>query len=77
MCANKRASRNECNNLCLGQNDAADLRMRENIDPAHLAAAIDGALARKLKGHDFITIATPGQPCHGLRAGHAAKENPA
>ncbi|MGE7369342.1 GTP 3',8-cyclase MoaA [Neorhizobium sp. NPDC001467] len=42
--------------MCLGQNDAADLRavLRENDDPAHLAAAIDEAIARKPKGHDFI-----------------------
>lgn len=56
--------------FCLGQNDAADLRevVREIIDPAHRVAAIDGALARKPKGHDFIMIATTGQPCHGIRA---------
>ncbi len=42
--------------MCLGQNDAADLRdvLRESNDPAHLPAAIDEAIARKPKGHDFI-----------------------
>jgi cyclic pyranopterin phosphate synthase len=42
--------------MCLGQNDAADLRevIRESNDPAHLAAAIDEAIARKPQGHDFI-----------------------
>jgi cyclic pyranopterin phosphate synthase len=42
--------------MCLGQNDAADLRgvLRESDEPAHLAAAIDEAIVRKPKGHDFI-----------------------
>lgn len=42
--------------MCLGQDDAADLRgvMRESADDAVLAAAIDHAIARKPKGHDFI-----------------------
>ncbi len=42
--------------MCLGQDDAADLRavMRESADDAVLAAAIDNAIARKPKGHDFI-----------------------
>ncbi len=42
--------------MCLGQNDAADLRSaaRASDDDALLAAAIDEAIARKPKGHDFI-----------------------
>ena len=42
--------------MCLGQDDAADLRavLRESRDEAVLAAAIDAAIARKPKGHDFI-----------------------
>jgi cyclic pyranopterin phosphate synthase len=43
--------------MCLGQEDAADLRapLRENAsDDAALHAAIDAAIARKPKGHDFI-----------------------
>jgi GTP 3',8-cyclase len=42
--------------MCLGQNDAADLRapLRASRDDALLHAAIDAAIARKPKGHDFI-----------------------
>jgi GTP 3',8-cyclase len=43
--------------MCLGQDDAADLRgvMRAHPgDDAPLHAAITGAIARKPKGHDFI-----------------------
>ena len=42
--------------MCLGQDDAADLRgvMREGGDEAALEAAIREAIARKPKGHDFI-----------------------
>ena len=42
--------------MCLGQNDAADLRgpLRASPDDALLNAAIDEAIARKPKGHDFI-----------------------
>ncbi|MDO6963204.1 GTP 3',8-cyclase MoaA [Rhizobium alvei] len=42
--------------MCLGQNDAADLRavLRASDDPAILNAAIDDAIRRKPKGHDFI-----------------------
>jgi len=42
--------------MCLGQNDAADLRtpLRASQDDALLHAAIDDAIARKPKGHDFI-----------------------
>lgn len=42
--------------MCLGQDDAADLRapLRANASDAALHAAIDEAIARKPKGHDFI-----------------------
>ena len=42
--------------MCLGQEDAADLRtpLRAAPDDAALEAAIRGAIARKPKGHDFI-----------------------
>ena len=42
--------------MCLGQDDAADLRapLRAGIDDAVLDAAITEAIARKPKGHDFI-----------------------
>ena len=42
--------------MCLGQDDAADLRrvLRSGADEAGLAAAITEAIGRKPKGHDFI-----------------------
>ena len=42
--------------MCLGQDDAADLRapLRASVDDAALQAAITEAIARKPKGHDFI-----------------------
>ena len=42
--------------MCLGQDDAADLRapLRASADDDALVAAIAGAIARKPKGHDFI-----------------------
>ena len=42
--------------MCLGQHDKADLRapLRASTDDALLAAAIDEAIGRKPKGHDFI-----------------------
>jgi cyclic pyranopterin phosphate synthase len=42
--------------MCLGQDDAADLRkpLREGVGDAGLHAAIDAAIARKPKGHDFV-----------------------
>lgn len=42
--------------MCLGQEDAADLRapLRASEDDALLHAAIDLAIARKPKGHDFV-----------------------
>ncbi len=42
--------------MCLGQDDAADLRapLRASEGDGALLAAIDAAIARKPKGHDFI-----------------------
>jgi cyclic pyranopterin phosphate synthase len=42
--------------MCLGQSDDADLRtpLRASSDDALLNAAIDAAIARKPKGHDFV-----------------------
>jgi GTP 3',8-cyclase len=42
--------------MCLGQEDSADLRapLRASQDDARLHAAIDDAIARKPKGHDFV-----------------------
>jgi len=42
--------------MCLGQTDDADLRapLRASADDALLDRAIDAAIARKPKGHDFI-----------------------
>lgn len=42
--------------MCLGQNDAADLRtpLRQSENDALLEAAIREAIARKPKGHDFV-----------------------
>lgn len=42
--------------MCLGQEDRADLRtpLRASNDDGPLSAAIDEAIARKPKGHDFV-----------------------
>ena len=42
--------------MCLGQDDSADLLtpLRASSDDNYVSAAIDGAIARKPKGHDFI-----------------------
>jgi len=42
--------------MCLGQEDAADLRapLRESSGNEQLHAAIDEAISRKPKGHDFV-----------------------
>ncbi|WP_049730981.1 GTP 3',8-cyclase MoaA [Rhizobium ecuadorense] len=50
--------------MCLGQNDAADLRstLRATQDHDALHAAIDEAIARKPRGHDFIIDRTQNRP---------------
>lgn len=55
--------------MCLGQSDAADLRapMRASASDELLHAAIDEAISRKPKGHDFVIdrrAATPAVPRH-------------
>jgi len=50
--------------MCLGQEDDADLRapLRASQDDALLLEAIDRAIARKPKGHDFIIDRRHGAP---------------
>jgi cyclic pyranopterin phosphate synthase len=50
--------------MCLGQDDAADLRapLRASHDESLLAEAIEAAIARKPKGHDFIIDRTTKKP---------------
>jgi cyclic pyranopterin phosphate synthase len=50
--------------MCLGQNDDADLRtpVRASNDDGLLDAAIDEAIGRKPKGHDFIIDRRHGSP---------------
>jgi cyclic pyranopterin phosphate synthase len=42
--------------MCLGQEDAADLRapLRASVSDDLVSAAIDEAIGRKPKGHDFV-----------------------
>ncbi len=50
--------------MCLGQDDAADLRsaLRASPDDALLNDAIRAAIARKPKGHDFVIDRTTAKP---------------
>ena len=50
--------------MCLGQDDAADLRapLRAAADDALVAQAIDEAISRKPKGHDFVIDRRTRQP---------------
>lgn len=50
--------------LCLGQDDAADLRavLRATEDDGILDAALDEAISRKPKGHDFVIDRTARAP---------------
>jgi cyclic pyranopterin phosphate synthase len=50
--------------MCLGQDDAADLRgpLRASSDDGLLARAIDEAISRKPKGHDFVIDRRTKQP---------------
>ena len=50
--------------MCLGQDDAADLRapLRASPDDRLLSAAIDEAISRKPKGHDFGIDRRTNQP---------------
>ncbi len=53
--------------MCLGQEDAADLRapLRASESDDLLSAAIDEAIGRKPKGHDFIIDRTGAAPAVG------------
>jgi cyclic pyranopterin phosphate synthase len=53
--------------MCLGQEDAADLRkpLRASADDALLSAAIDEAIGRKPKGHDFVIDRRRNRPAVG------------
>ena len=50
--------------MCLGQEDAADLRkpLRDSADNDLLMQAIDEAIGRKPKGHDFVIDRRRNQP---------------
>ncbi len=50
--------------MCLGQEDAADLRapLRLSDDDELVAGAIDEAISRKPKGHDFVIDRRHGGP---------------
>ena len=50
--------------MCLGQEDSADLRapLRASSDDAPLHAAIDEAMGRKPRGHDFVIDRRTAQP---------------
>ena len=53
--------------MCLGQEDAADLRtpLRSSESNEALNAVMEAAIARKPKGHDFIIDRTTRQPAVG------------
>ncbi|MCB1509427.1 MAG: GTP 3',8-cyclase MoaA [Hyphomicrobiaceae bacterium] len=53
--------------MCLGQDDAADLRapLRASQSDDAVSAAIDEAIGRKPKGHDFIIDRTSRKPAVG------------
>ncbi len=58
--------------MCLGQEDAADLRtpLRMSDDDALLDSAIHEAIARKPKGHDFIIDRRHKRPSVGRHMSH-------
>lgn len=58
--------------MCLGQEDAADLRgpMRASASNELLYAAMDDAIARKPKGHDFVIDRRTKQPAVGRHMSH-------
>jgi cyclic pyranopterin phosphate synthase len=53
--------------MCLGQEDAADLRepLRASRDDDLLVAAIREAITRKPKGHDFVIDRRKAKPAVG------------
>jgi cyclic pyranopterin phosphate synthase len=58
--------------MCLGQEDAADLRgpMRASESNDLLYAEMDNAIARKPKGHDFVIDRRTKQPAVGRHMSH-------
>ncbi|MBX3535187.1 MAG: GTP 3',8-cyclase MoaA [Xanthobacteraceae bacterium] len=58
--------------MCLGQEDAADLRspLRASSSNELLYAAMDNAIARKPKGHDFVIDRRTSQPAVGRHMSH-------
>jgi len=58
--------------MCLGQEDAADLRtpLRQSEDDSPLNEAIDAAIARKPKGHDFIIDRRNNEPALSRHMSH-------
>jgi cyclic pyranopterin phosphate synthase len=58
--------------MCLGQEDAADLRapLRASTSNDLLHAAMDEAISRKPKGHDFIIDRRTKQPAVGRHMSH-------
>ena len=50
--------------ICLGQEDSVDLRapLRASWSDVPLVAAIDEAISRKPKGHDFVIDRAHGKP---------------
>jgi cyclic pyranopterin phosphate synthase len=53
--------------MCLGQEDAADLRtpLRASVDDGPIFDAIDEAIGRKPKGHDFVIDRQTRKPAVG------------
>jgi cyclic pyranopterin phosphate synthase len=53
--------------MCLGQEDAADLRsvIRASESDEPLQRAIEAAIARKPKGHDFVIDRRANRPAVG------------
>jgi cyclic pyranopterin phosphate synthase len=58
--------------MCLGQEDAADLRGPMRASPSNelLYAAMEEAIARKPKGHDFVIDRRTRQPAVGRHMSH-------
>jgi cyclic pyranopterin phosphate synthase len=58
--------------MCLGQEDAADLRGPMRASPSNelLYAAMEDAIARKPKGHDFVIDRRTRQPAVGRHMSH-------
>ena len=64
--------------MCLGQDDDADLRalLRQGVSDAELADALDEAISRKPKGHDFIIDREQNGPAVSRGVGRDSKPAP-